>query len=242
MGERTQVESGRPLETKFGFCRAVRVDNPTSHIFIAGNASTSADGSVFAPGDYYANQARPRADRGVLKAGGRLAGERGQDEGLRGRRSEPRRGGRDCPRRGVRQHQAGLHASRHRRPRPPRHGRGDRRRRRYLTLGRQPKECLAFSRVDITQLGNLEAGCEGCILGASLGSSSLFSTFAFLIGLPSQSRLQGRFICMGQAELVQSLIRALLAGARIGMPFFVTLTCLIGVVPVQHNSQSPNAE
>ena len=54
MGERTQVESGRPLETKFGFCRAVRVDNPTCHIFIAGNASTSADGSVFAPGDYYA--------------------------------------------------------------------------------------------------------------------------------------------------------------------------------------------
>ena len=48
-----QVESGRPLETKFAFCRAVRVDNPTSHIFIAGNASTT-DGAMYAPGDYYA--------------------------------------------------------------------------------------------------------------------------------------------------------------------------------------------
>ena len=53
MGERTQVGSGRPLEAKFGYCRAIRVDNPTSHIFIAGNASTAADGSVHAPGDYY---------------------------------------------------------------------------------------------------------------------------------------------------------------------------------------------
>ena len=150
MGERTQVESGRPLETKFGFCRAVRVDNPTSHIFIAGNASTSADGSVFAPGDHYAQTKHILGlIEGIFEAGGRLAGERGQDEGLRGRRSEPRRGGRDCPRRGVRQHQAGLHASRHRRPRPPRHGRGDRRRRCHLTLGEQPKECLAFSRNDM---------------------------------------------------------------------------------------------
>ena len=53
MGERTQVGSGRPLEAKFGYCRAIRVDNPTSHIFVAGNASTSGDGSVHAPGDYY---------------------------------------------------------------------------------------------------------------------------------------------------------------------------------------------
>ena len=40
MGERTQLESGRPLETKFGFCRAVRVDNPTSHIFLAVGAAS----------------------------------------------------------------------------------------------------------------------------------------------------------------------------------------------------------
>lgn len=54
MSKRSQVESGRPLEAKFGFCRAVRVDNPSSHIFIAGNASTNPDGSVYAPGDHYA--------------------------------------------------------------------------------------------------------------------------------------------------------------------------------------------
>ena len=150
MGERTQVESGRPLETKFGFCRAVRVDNPTSHIFIAGNASTSADGSVFAPGDHYAQTKHILGlIEGYLKqAGGSL------ENVVRTRVfvvdvQNHARGGRDCPRRGVRQHQAGLHASRHRRPRPPRHGRGDRRRRRYLTLGKQPKECLAVSRVDI---------------------------------------------------------------------------------------------
>ena len=150
MGERTQVESGRPLETKFGFCRAVRVDNPTSHIFIAGNASTSADGSVFAPGDHYAQTKHILGlIEGYLKqAGGSLenvvrtrvfvvdvqnhAEEVGTAHGeVFGN---------------IR---AGLHASRHRRPRPPRHGRGDRRRRRYLTLGKQPKECLAFSRVYI---------------------------------------------------------------------------------------------
>ena len=150
MGERTQVESGRPLETKFGFCRAVRVDNPTSHIFIAGNASTSADGSVFAPGDHYAQTKHILGlIEGYLKqAGGSLenvvrtrvfvvdvqnhAEEVGTAHGEVFGNFKP-----VCTLLGT---DALVH---------PRHGRGDRRRRCHLTLDKQPKEYLAFSRVDI---------------------------------------------------------------------------------------------
>ena len=53
MSNRLQLEGGRPLESRFGYCRVIRIDNPKSHIFIAGNASTGIDGSVRSPGDYY---------------------------------------------------------------------------------------------------------------------------------------------------------------------------------------------
>ncbi len=54
MVERKSASSGRPIEAQAGFSRAIRLDNVSSYICVAGNAATNPDGSVFAPGDYYA--------------------------------------------------------------------------------------------------------------------------------------------------------------------------------------------
>lgn len=47
--------SGAPWETKVGYCRALRAG---SHIYVTGTASVADDGSVFAPGDAYAQARR----------------------------------------------------------------------------------------------------------------------------------------------------------------------------------------
>lgn len=47
--------SGAPWEAQVGYCRALRVGN---QIYVAGTAPVSDDGSVFAPGDAYAQARR----------------------------------------------------------------------------------------------------------------------------------------------------------------------------------------
>ncbi|MEE9199000.1 MAG: RidA family protein [Dehalococcoidia bacterium] len=54
MVQKKSVSSGRPTEAQAGFCRAIRLDDVSSYICVAGNAATNPDGSVYAPGDYYA--------------------------------------------------------------------------------------------------------------------------------------------------------------------------------------------
>ncbi|MEA5498593.1 RidA family protein [Limnoraphis robusta] len=47
--------SGAPWESQVGYCRAVRVAN---QIFVTGTAPVTLDGSIFAPGDAYAQAKR----------------------------------------------------------------------------------------------------------------------------------------------------------------------------------------
>jgi isochorismate pyruvate lyase len=47
--------SGAPWEAQVGYCRALRAGD---HIFVTGTAPVSEDGSVFAPGDGYAQATR----------------------------------------------------------------------------------------------------------------------------------------------------------------------------------------
>ncbi len=47
--------SGAPWESQVGYCRAIRAGN---QIYVTGTASVAADGSVFAPGDAYAQTKR----------------------------------------------------------------------------------------------------------------------------------------------------------------------------------------
>ncbi|MCA9742679.1 RidA family protein [candidate division KSB1 bacterium] len=47
--------SGAPWEKKAGYCRALRAGQ---HIFVSGTAPVADDGSVFAPGDAYAQTRR----------------------------------------------------------------------------------------------------------------------------------------------------------------------------------------
>ena len=47
--------SGAPWEKQVGYCRALRAGN---HIFVTGTAPVADDGSVFAPGDAYAQTKR----------------------------------------------------------------------------------------------------------------------------------------------------------------------------------------
>ncbi len=47
--------SGAPWETKIGYCRALRAG---SHIYVTGTAPVADDGSLFAPGDAYAQARR----------------------------------------------------------------------------------------------------------------------------------------------------------------------------------------
>lgn len=47
--------SGAPWEKRVGYCRAVRAGN---HIYVTGTAPVAPNGSVFAPGDAYAQAGR----------------------------------------------------------------------------------------------------------------------------------------------------------------------------------------
>ena len=47
--------SGTPWEDQVGYCRAIRTGN---QIYVTGTAPVAADGSVFAPGDAYAQTQR----------------------------------------------------------------------------------------------------------------------------------------------------------------------------------------
>lgn len=47
--------SGAPWEEKVGYCRALRAGQ---HIYVTGTAAVADDGSVFAPGDGYAQARR----------------------------------------------------------------------------------------------------------------------------------------------------------------------------------------
>jgi enamine deaminase RidA (YjgF/YER057c/UK114 family) len=47
--------SGAPWESKVGYCRAVRGG---SHVWVTGTAAVADDGTVFAPGDAYAQTRR----------------------------------------------------------------------------------------------------------------------------------------------------------------------------------------
>ncbi len=47
--------SGAPWESQVGYCRAIRVAN---QIFVTGTAPVAPDGSIFAPGDAYAQAKR----------------------------------------------------------------------------------------------------------------------------------------------------------------------------------------
>ncbi len=47
--------SGASWESKVGYCRAVRAEN---HVYVSGSAPVAEDGSVFAPGDAYAQAKR----------------------------------------------------------------------------------------------------------------------------------------------------------------------------------------
>lgn len=50
-----RVFSGAPWESQVGYCRALKAGNL---IFVTGTASVADDGSVFAPGDAYAQTKR----------------------------------------------------------------------------------------------------------------------------------------------------------------------------------------
>jgi enamine deaminase RidA (YjgF/YER057c/UK114 family) len=68
---RRNYGTGRPMEARIGFSRAVRWGNV---IEVSGTAPTAADGSVIAPGDAYA-QARACfeiIERALHELGGRL--------------------------------------------------------------------------------------------------------------------------------------------------------------------------
>lgn len=52
---RRRVFSGAPWEAKIGYCRAIKAGN---QIFVTGTASVADDGSVYAPGDGYAQTCR----------------------------------------------------------------------------------------------------------------------------------------------------------------------------------------
>ncbi len=54
MATRTSVRTGRPFEVQGGFSRGVRVDNPSSFIYITGCTSTDTSGKVLNVGDPYA--------------------------------------------------------------------------------------------------------------------------------------------------------------------------------------------
>ncbi len=50
-----RVFSGAPWEAQVGYCRAVRAGG---HVYVSGTAPVADDGSVFAPGDAYAQAKR----------------------------------------------------------------------------------------------------------------------------------------------------------------------------------------
>ena len=58
MVERRSVGSGRPSEAELGYCRALRLDNPSSMICFSGTASTNPDGTIAFVGDPYAQTNR----------------------------------------------------------------------------------------------------------------------------------------------------------------------------------------
>ena len=51
----TRTFSGASWESTVGYCRAVKTGN---HIYVSGTAQVAEDGSVFAPGDAYAQAKR----------------------------------------------------------------------------------------------------------------------------------------------------------------------------------------
>ena len=53
--ERKRAFSGAPWEAQVGYCRAVRAGN---HVYVTGTAPVGDDGTVFAPGDAYAQATR----------------------------------------------------------------------------------------------------------------------------------------------------------------------------------------
>ena len=53
MVQRKNISSGRPTESFIGYCRAVRLDNPSSLICFSGTTSFNPDGTVSAVGDPY---------------------------------------------------------------------------------------------------------------------------------------------------------------------------------------------
>lgn len=55
MSDRLHISTGAPWEKKVGYCRALRVG---AHIAVSGTAPVADDGSVFAPGDAYAQTKR----------------------------------------------------------------------------------------------------------------------------------------------------------------------------------------
>jgi enamine deaminase RidA (YjgF/YER057c/UK114 family) len=70
VSERQRVFSGARWEETVGYCRAIRVGN---QVFVSGTAPVADDGSVFAPGDAYAQTAR--CFEIALKALAKLGGE-----------------------------------------------------------------------------------------------------------------------------------------------------------------------
>ena len=71
MSDRLRISTGAPWEKEVGYCRAVRVG---AHIAVSGTAPVADDGSVFAPGDAYAQAKRciEIIERALVEAGSGL--------------------------------------------------------------------------------------------------------------------------------------------------------------------------
>ncbi|MGR8919492.1 MAG: RidA family protein [Gammaproteobacteria bacterium] len=72
MTTRRNISSGSPLESVFGYSRAVRVGN---QVFVSGSTAVQPDGSVAGPGDAYA-QARAALvtiEKALQEAGATMA-------------------------------------------------------------------------------------------------------------------------------------------------------------------------